>query len=1046
MLPKIELEFLELTPGDIEHRSVHPLCTAKGDFNADGIPDLIVGRSKDGVGELVLYPGNPFAIYPNEPGADRLRAAGHDPAAPFDLPSLELPIPFDPEFLETGDFDADGHLDILAAQAGGHSLVMLPGNGAGSFAPPCQLDLDGAITILAAGDIGRRDGLDDLVIGVRSNDGPSLIVLSSAGGAWGATPSTVELPDDASGLELGHLNGDGMMDVAVVAGGSLFLLDGKTGFQDRTSAVVEAVDLPFSVENVILGSFSGAVGTPSEIVVLDSEGFLRPLEWAPDTATWRAVDSSDNRHVGMITPSLGSSLVGISQAFGPAETVLTLDRFGESLGLVTIVESSDAKLRPDRPPASSLTIHGSNTPAVPPSGLTRVSLREPVRLRLPGKPVTVLPMRLTPDALDDLVILIEGDARPLILKTITQETVVVDSTTDISDGDTSSISALNANPGADGVIGLREAITAANSTPGLDTIHFDIPVDSDPGCDETAGTCTIRPDGAELPWVSSPVTIDGTTQPTFAGTPVIEIDGSIAGANAIGLAVWAGSSTIRGLVINRFADNSGLLLWTNGGDIVEGCSFGTDPSGTIARGGYNAVHVYGISNNTFGGTTAAARNLVSGGGMGVALNGGTTGTTIVGNFFGTDVAGTGPLGNTGNSILITGASPLNTVGGTETGAANVVAAGLDGATMVTVASESSGNVIRNNKIGTDLGGSIDLGGSGTALLIFEAADNTIGGSETAANVIVHNESGVYVVGNAASGNRITANAIFDHTGLGIDLCGEYSTDTQGGTTIIRCEDTTDVSPNDPGDGDSGANDLQNFPVLTSIERDTTSTTIGGVLDSTPDSVFTVDLYSGTTCNPSVHGEGEVWLGSTDVTTDVNGTVVFGVQVPTVVGAGHFVTATATDSAGSTSEFSRCLVEGVDLGIGMAVDPDPVQSGMTLVYTITVENFGLTDASGVTVTDNLPAEGTFVSSSAACTVDAGIATCTLDDVVPGGRLELTIEILVDAGAVGPLANSAVVSCDQEDPVPFNDSIDSLTVVNLFADGFESGDTSGWSSGG
>ena len=540
------------------------------------------------------------------------------------------------------------------------------------------------------------------------------------------------------------------------------------------------------------------------------------------------------------------------------------------------------------------------------------------------------------------------------------------------------------------------------------------------------------------------MTIDGTTQSTYAGTPVIEIDGSIVAAEATGLAVWAGGSTIRGLVFNRFADNSALLLWTNGGDIVEGCFFGTDPSGTVARGGYNAVHIYGISANTFGGTAAAAGNLVSGGDIGVALNGGTTDTTIAGNLFGTDVSGVNPLGNSGNSILITGASPLNTVGGSDAGAANVVADGIDGATMVTVASGSTGNLIGNNRIGTDLGGTIDLGGSGTALLVFEASGNTFGGTDTLGNVIAHNESGVYLVGNDASGNRITGNSIFDHTDLGIDLCGSYSTVDQGGTTIIRCDDSTNVTPNDTGDPDSGANDLQNFPVLTSIERDATTTTIGGTLDSLPDSTFTIELYSNWVCNPSVHGEGEIPLGTADVTTDATGTATFSIEISRVVGSDQFVTATATDGAGSTSEFSRCLVDGVDLEISMTADPDPVQSGAGLSYNIRVENFGLTAATGVTVTDTLPSEATLISSTPACTVDSGVAVCPLGDLASGTGADLTLEILVDGGAVGPLVDTAVVSCDQEDPVTVNDTAETTTLVHLFADGFETGDTSAWSS--
>src|SRR5207302_524429 len=89
---------------------------------------------------------------------------------------------------------------------------------------------------------------------------------------------------------------------------------------------------------------------------------------------------------------------------------------------------------------------------------------------------------------------------------------------------------------------LREAIKAANSSPGADQIIFNIA----PG-----GPQTITPLGSGFPGVTGPVTIDATTQPGFSGTPIIEIDGSLAGSGAKGFWLLA-TSTIRGFAINRF--------------------------------------------------------------------------------------------------------------------------------------------------------------------------------------------------------------------------------------------------------------------------------------------------------------------------------------------------------------------------------------------------------------------------------------------------------------------------------------------------------------
>ncbi len=89
---------------------------------------------------------------------------------------------------------------------------------------------------------------------------------------------------------------------------------------------------------------------------------------------------------------------------------------------------------------------------------------------------------------------------------------------------------------------LREAIAAANAAPGADIIHFSIP---------GPGPHTIQPTGA-LPTITDPVVIDGTTQPGFAGTPIVEVSGALAPVVTNGLTITSGGSTIRGLVVNGF--------------------------------------------------------------------------------------------------------------------------------------------------------------------------------------------------------------------------------------------------------------------------------------------------------------------------------------------------------------------------------------------------------------------------------------------------------------------------------------------------------------
>src|SRR5262249_35661416 len=124
-----------------------------------------------------------------------------------------------------------------------------------------------------------------------------------------------------------------------------------------------------------------------------------------------------------------------------------------------------------------------------------------------------------------------------------------------------------------------------------------------------------------------------------------------------------------------------------------------------------------------------------------------------------------------------------------------------------------------------------------------------------------------------------------------------------------------VTPNDDntGDADTGANNLQNFPVITSVVSNGGVTTISGTLDSAPNTQFRIELFANKACHISGFGEGENYLGFTNATTDANGkaSFTFGPTTPNVPGG--FFTATATDPNGNTSEFSACTSGAASAG-------------------------------------------------------------------------------------------------------------------------------------
>src|SRR5207244_696750 len=264
---------------------------------------------------------------------------------------------------------------------------------------------------------------------------------------------------------------------------------------------------------------------------------------------------------------------------------------------------------------------------------------------------------------------------------------------------------------------LRQAILDANATPGPDTISFAIP---------GAGTHTISL-LSPLPFVSDPAVIDATSQPGYAGAPLLELDGSAAGGNAHGIYITGTLSV---------------------GNLIQGNFIGTDRTGHAAIGNApsHGVTIDGASNNTIGGATPGARNVISGNGFfGISIVRGffsgapASGNLVQGNYIGTDVDGTAALGNHAQGIAIIN-TPGNTVGGTTALGRNVVS-GNRGDGVFIWQSGASGNLVEGNFIGTDASGTAPLGNA-SGVNVTNAANNMTGGTALGArNVISANGFG-----------------------------------------------------------------------------------------------------------------------------------------------------------------------------------------------------------------------------------------------------------------------------------------------------------------
>ena len=468
------------------------------------------------------------------------------------------------------------------------------------------------------------------------------------------------------------------------------------------------------------------------------------------------------------------------------------------------------------------------------------------------------------------------------------------------------------NTSDSGAGSLRQAITDANANAGADTVDFNIP-GSDANCD-AGGVCTITPTSSSLPLITDALTIDGYTQSGAAvntsatGTNAV-LKVVISGVNASGssgLGLGANSITIRGLVIGGFLD--GVATGSTTDIKVIGCFIGVDATGTTAfPNSRNGIYFAGSDGVTIGGTAPADRNLISGNGnIGLAVDlGGLTGNIVIlGNLVGTNAAGTASIPNSSDGVVVStnGLGGSFTIGGSAAGAGNVISG--NGARGLFVGGFGSGTAftVQGNLVGTDATGTLPVpnGSYGLRAVSNGAAIGGIGAGE--GNVVAYNTGGGVVDDAGETNVSIRGNSIHDNGfgslghGVGIDLSVNIGGDG--------------VTPNDPGDGDTGPNNYQNFPIVSSAAAlaPSSGTHVTGVLHSTPSTTFDLDFYANDACIPHPHDflQGRAYLGSGQVTTDGSGTGSFFIDVAGTIQPGERVSATATDPTGNTSEFSQRL--------------------------------------------------------------------------------------------------------------------------------------------
>lgn len=370
------------------------------------------------------------------------------------------------------------------------------------------------------------------------------------------------------------------------------------------------------------------------------------------------------------------------------------------------------------------------------------------------------------------------------------------------------------------------------------------------------------------------------------GTDAIGMNGFGNGQN--GVFITADGTILSDNVISGNLSN-GVLVEGHQGTLITGNFIGVNALGSqyinnIACG----ILLHNASNNWIGGGGAGAGNVISGNmnaGIKIAADAGAaaTGNGVQGNKIGTDASGTVGIANQ-VGIYITGNG--NTIGGPSLDARNLISGNYGDGVRI----QGSLNVVQNNYIGTDVSGTNPLGNSYNGVRLEGGASQNSIGTDTAGNFIAFNTGpGVVLFDDAGTGNLIQFNSIHDNGGLGIQLGNSAS-----------------PLPNDPGDADTGPNQRQNYPTMISAISMFNSQ-FRASLNAATGTAYRVDFFTNNACDPSGYGEGHRWIKTVSVTTDINGMGLAIADFPsTYFSTGNYITATATDPNGNTSEFSNCI--------------------------------------------------------------------------------------------------------------------------------------------
>jgi parallel beta-helix repeat protein len=446
---------------------------------------------------------------------------------------------------------------------------------------------------------------------------------------------------------------------------------------------------------------------------------------------------------------------------------------------------------------------------------------------------------------------------------------------------------------------------------------------------------------------------NNTVTGNYIGTDAI--GGKPAPNTVSGLYLQSSGNKVTGNVISGNSQN-GVFIFSCSNNVLTGNLIGTDATGKNYLGnGFSGVACSNAPANIIGGPISPARNVISGN-LNSAINLGGTATVhnvVQGNFIGTDITGTASIANRSGGIYLYGAGS-NLLGGSIPGAGNVISGNNQEGISVGDPG-ANGNTIQGNFLGLQSDGMSPLGNQWHNIEFLNTASNNLVGGPT---VWADNHIGFALTSQydgvrirpGCFGNFVERNCIFSNAGWGIVLNNAGVTVTNLVTITAATSTSTNgpvmVNTNSPGTNTG-------VPVLGPpfVPPASNATVITASMSTYARGAFYVQFYLNHSANSDGYGQGLTYLGATHLTTDGNGQATFTVTLPVAVPTGSYLSATATDAAGTTWEF------GPDFNVLNGIQPHSTGTGtgpatgpaITMTMTPSIGNRNGTTTTPLTLT-------------------------------------------------------------------------------------------------